>query len=121
MLNWRWYQAWTSVRLAGLRRRVMVRTWAASAQATARAAVITVAAARARATPRWASCPALRAPRPVSRTPMTVMVVMARAVTASIRVQRVGRGQLGGQVGPGLVGRAGGRTGLVTGSRSRCR
>ena len=47
--NWRRYQAWTSVRLAGLRRRVMVRTWAARALATARAAVITVAAARSRA------------------------------------------------------------------------
>ena len=72
-------------RSLGLRWRVMVRTWAASAQATASAAVITVAVARARAGPGWPGSAAPSAPRPVSRTPTTVMVVMARAVTVSTR------------------------------------
>ncbi len=63
----------------------MVRTWAISAQATATAAVITVATARSRAAALSASRPALSAPSPVSSRPTTVMVVTARAVTVSTR------------------------------------
>ncbi|HEY1345348.1 MAG TPA: hypothetical protein VGF54_10215 [Streptosporangiaceae bacterium] len=52
----------------------------------------TVAAARFRAAALEVNWPAARAPRPVSRVPRTVMVVMARAVTASIPGQGVGGG-----------------------------
>ena len=63
----------------------MVSTWAVRAAVTASAAVITAAAARARAGPGWAGRAVLAAPRPVSSTPTMVMVVTARAVTASMR------------------------------------
>ena len=119
--NCRRYQSCTSVRLAGLRRRVMVRTWAKSALATARVAVITAATARSRAAPRWANCPAPSAPRPVSRTPMTVMVVMARLVTASILASDAAGVSWAARSAQAWSAGLVRRTGLVTGSGSRCR
>ena len=104
-----------------MRWRVMVSTWAARAAVTASAAVITAAAASTRAGPGWAGRAVLAAPRPVSSTPTTVMVVMARAVTVSMRASDLAGASSAARSAQVWSARLGGRTGPVTGSRSRHR
>jgi hypothetical protein len=119
--NCRRYHSCTSTRLPGLSRRVMVSTWATSAHATASVAAITAATARSRAAPRWTNCPALSAPSPVISTPMTVIVVTARPVTASILASDAAGVSCPARSAQAWSAALVRRTGLVTGSGFRRR